>query len=222
MEKRLQEHQKSSRPFADSRRIFLRDGKLFREGEILRQPDLAATLAPPPEEWAARVLRRRNRPAHRGRHAGASRTDHAGRSPRIRGERARAAARKLSRLRDYFDAASLRRGAVLIEMLNILEGFDLKKLQPFSSEYYHLLVETMRRAYADRAEYHGRRRFRAGPDRGNDRQGLRGAAAEHDQTDRASPSSEIGAGKPPGTSRPRPRISRLSMRRETRSRTPTR
>ena len=45
--------------------------------------------------------------------------------------------------------------AVLIEMLNILEGFDLQKLHPFSSEYYHLLVEAMRRAYADRAEYMG-------------------------------------------------------------------
>ena len=37
-------------------------------------------------------------------------------------------------------------GAVLIEMLNILEGFDLQKLHPFSSEYYHLA----RRGHATR------------------------------------------------------------------------
>src|SRR4051812_17485369 len=45
MEKRLQDHQDILRPFADSRRIFVRDGKLFREGDVLRQPELAATLA---------------------------------------------------------------------------------------------------------------------------------------------------------------------------------
>src|SRR5256885_16972429 len=46
-------------------------------------------------------------------------------------------------------------GAVLLEMLNVLEGFDLKKLGPLSADYYHLLIEAMRRAYADRAEYFG-------------------------------------------------------------------
>lgn len=45
MEKRLQDNEKTLSPFEDSRRIFLRDGKLYREGEILRQPELAATLA---------------------------------------------------------------------------------------------------------------------------------------------------------------------------------
>lgn len=45
MEKMLQDNQKTLSPFEESRRIFLRDGKLYREGEILRQPELAATLA---------------------------------------------------------------------------------------------------------------------------------------------------------------------------------
>src|SRR6266567_1651152 len=43
-EKRLEDHQTILSPFADSRRVFLREGKLYREGEILRQPELAATL----------------------------------------------------------------------------------------------------------------------------------------------------------------------------------
>src|SRR5205807_9074789 len=46
-------------------------------------------------------------------------------------------------------------GAVLIEMLNILEGYDLKKMDSASSERYHFMTEAMRRAFADRAEYMG-------------------------------------------------------------------
>ena len=46
-------------------------------------------------------------------------------------------------------------GAVLIEMLNILEGYDFKKMDAASSDRYHLMTEAMRRAFADRAEYMG-------------------------------------------------------------------
>jgi len=46
-------------------------------------------------------------------------------------------------------------GTILVEMLNILEGFDLRKMGHNSAQYMHLLTETMRRAYADRAEYLG-------------------------------------------------------------------
>jgi gamma-glutamyltranspeptidase/glutathione hydrolase len=46
-------------------------------------------------------------------------------------------------------------GVVLIEMLNILEGYDLKDTDWASSERYHLTTEAMRRAFADRAEYMG-------------------------------------------------------------------
>ena len=46
-------------------------------------------------------------------------------------------------------------GTVLVEMLNILEGFDLKEYGHNSALYLHLLTESMRRAYADRARYLG-------------------------------------------------------------------
>jgi gamma-glutamyltranspeptidase/glutathione hydrolase len=44
-------------------------------------------------------------------------------------------------------------GIVLITMLNILSQFDLQELSPVTRK--HLLVEAMRRAYRDRAEYLG-------------------------------------------------------------------
>jgi gamma-glutamyltranspeptidase/glutathione hydrolase len=46
-------------------------------------------------------------------------------------------------------------GFLVLEMLNILEGFDIKALGHNSGEYLHLLVEAKRIAFADRAAYLG-------------------------------------------------------------------
>jgi gamma-glutamyltranspeptidase/glutathione hydrolase len=46
-------------------------------------------------------------------------------------------------------------GVALIEMLNILEGFDLEESGANAAATYHLLTEAMRRAFADRALYLG-------------------------------------------------------------------
>jgi len=46
-------------------------------------------------------------------------------------------------------------GTVLVQMLNILEGFNLKEIGHNSALYLHLLTEAMRRAYADRANFLG-------------------------------------------------------------------
>jgi gamma-glutamyltranspeptidase / glutathione hydrolase len=46
-------------------------------------------------------------------------------------------------------------GVALIQMLNILEGFDLKASGVGSAQTIHLVAESMRRAYADRAQHLG-------------------------------------------------------------------
>jgi len=46
-------------------------------------------------------------------------------------------------------------GVALVQMLNILEGFDLKEIGHNSALYLHLVTESMRRAYADRANFLG-------------------------------------------------------------------
>jgi gamma-glutamyltranspeptidase/glutathione hydrolase len=46
-------------------------------------------------------------------------------------------------------------GTCLVEMLNILENFDLKKRGRWSPETLHLMIEAMRRAYRDRAAFLG-------------------------------------------------------------------
>lgn len=46
-------------------------------------------------------------------------------------------------------------GITLVQMLNILEGFDLTAVGHNTGDYLHLLTESMRRAYANRAEHLG-------------------------------------------------------------------
>ncbi|WP_299975831.1 gamma-glutamyltransferase [uncultured Pseudoteredinibacter sp.] len=46
-------------------------------------------------------------------------------------------------------------GVHLIQMLNVLEAYDLKLMGHNSAEYLHTLTETMRRAYADRSQHLG-------------------------------------------------------------------
>jgi gamma-glutamyltranspeptidase/glutathione hydrolase len=198
MEKRLQDNEKTLSPFEDSRRIFLRDGKLYREGEILRQPELAATLARlqkkgPREFYEGETARLIAEDMER-HHGLITRGDLRGYTPKERTP-LRGSYRGFGIISMPPPSAG---GAVLLEMLNILEGFELKKLQPFSSEYYHLLVEAMRRAYADRAEYLGDADFGPVPIEGM----IDKAYAERQRStinpERASSSSEISAGKPAG------------------------
>src|ERR1700722_7559994 len=50
-------------------------------------------------------------------------------------------------------------GVCLVEMLNVLENYDLKKMGRWSPETLHMMIETMRRAYCDRAYYLGDQDF---------------------------------------------------------------
>ena len=184
--------------YEDSRRIFLRDGKLYREGETLRQTDLAATFARlqkhgPREFYEGETARLIAEDMER--HGGLiTRDDLLGYTPKERVP-----------LRGNYRGHEIismpppsSGGAVLIQMLNILEAFDLKKLGPFSSESYHLLVEAMRRAYADRAEYMGDTDFARVPIEGMIEKSYAERQRSTIDPERASSSSEIRAGKPSG------------------------
>jgi gamma-glutamyltranspeptidase / glutathione hydrolase len=198
LEGALTDNQSLLSPYAESRRIFLRDGKLYREGEILRQPELAATLG--------RLQKKGPREFYEGETAHLLADDmqrHGGLM--TRDDLSRYTPKERVPLRGSYRGYEIismpppsSGGAVLIEMLNILEGFDLKKLNPLSSDYYHLLIEAMRRAYADRAEYMGDTDFVRVPINGL----IDKAYAERQRStinlERASSSSEIRAGKPAG------------------------
>ena len=44
-------------------------------------------------------------------------------------------------------------GAVVLEMLNLLEGYDIGSLKPNSAEYLHLLIEAKKAAFRDRDDF---------------------------------------------------------------------
>ena len=83
-------------------------------------------------------------------------------------------------------------GTALIEMLNILENFDLKKSGRYSAETLHVIVEAMRRAYLDRARHLGDPDFTKIPvSRLTSKEHARSLAANI-LPDRASSSVELG------------------------------
>jgi gamma-glutamyltranspeptidase / glutathione hydrolase len=137
----------------ESAQIFLRDGQVPETGALIRQPDLAETL-----RWIAKA-------GHQGFYGGslARRL--------VEGMRAAGGIWRLEDLAQYeivereplrghyrgMDVVSApppsSGGVVLIEALNILAGYDLQAMD--AATRTHVVVEAMRRAYRDRAEYLG-------------------------------------------------------------------
>lgn len=132
---------------------FSKNGEPYRPGEILRQPDLARTL---------------------------ERIRDLGRDGFYKGETARLIVAEMQRGGGIITEEDLARyeaverppvrgtyrgyeiismpppssgGVALIQMLNILEGYDLRAMGHNSPAYIHHVVEAMRRAFRDRARY---------------------------------------------------------------------
>src|SRR5437867_4957875 len=50
-------------------------------------------------------------------------------------------------------------GPMMIEVLNVLEGFDLKKMGQNSTEYIHTVTEALKLGFADRVRFYGDPKF---------------------------------------------------------------
>jgi gamma-glutamyltranspeptidase/glutathione hydrolase len=184
--------------YEDSRRIFLNGGRFFNEGDTLRQTDLAATFA--------RMQRGGVREFYEGETARLIAADMKRHDGLITLDDMKAYVPKervpLETTYRGYKVISMpppsSGGAVLIEMLNILEGYDLRAMQSSSSERYHVITEAMRRAYADRAEYMGDTDFVKVPIAGliDKRYAERQRASIN--AERASTSAEVRAGRPTG------------------------
>ena len=140
--------------FPESKRIFLRDGNYYQPGELFKQPELARTLerlAKDPDEFYHGAMARELAAAiHKGgglvTAADLAAYEVKEREP-IRGS---------YRGYDIISAPPPSSGGVaLVEILNILEGYDLAKFGNRSAETIHLEAEAFRRAFYDRAEFMG-------------------------------------------------------------------
>src|SRR2546430_4845742 len=139
--------------FPESRRIFQRDGNYYKAGEILRQPELASVLeriAKDPEDFydgaMARELAAFIQKGGRLITAG----DHFQYEVKER-EAVRGTYRGFEIISAPPPSSG---GTALIEILNILEGYDLAKYGR-SARAMHLTLEAFRRAFFDRAELLG-------------------------------------------------------------------
>jgi gamma-glutamyltranspeptidase/glutathione hydrolase len=88
-------------------------------------------------------------------------------------------------------------GVHLIEILNILEGFPLRESGAESAATLHLLIEAMKPAYADRAEYLGDPAFVKVPVGGLTAKSYAAELRKAIDPARARPAQSIRAGKPP-------------------------
>ncbi len=139
--------------FDNFRRTFLINGKAPVEGQIFRNPDLAATyekianggrdvfykgvVANAIDGYARRTgmyLRKADLATHRSTWITPISTTYRG--------------------YNVHELPPNGQGIAVLQMLNIVEGFDLKSLGHNSADYLHLLVEAKKLAFEDRAKYY--------------------------------------------------------------------
>jgi gamma-glutamyltranspeptidase / glutathione hydrolase len=146
---------RSLRESPESRRIYLKDGQFFEPDEKLIQKDLAWTLKIIREQGADGFYRgavaKKIAAVYAQHGSWITGKDLTGYQPKFRNP-LRGSYRGYEVITMSPPSSG---GTVLLEMLNTLEGFDLTNLGAASSKTIHLVAETMRRAFRDRAELMG-------------------------------------------------------------------
>ena len=147
-------HDEGLAKFAESRRIFQRNGDFYKAGDIFRQPDLAHTLeriAEHPDDFYHGALAREIAAALQ-KGGGLITADDLSHYEVKEREPVRGTYRGYEVISAPPPSSG---GTVLIESLNILEGYDLERMQDRSAQSIHYTVEAFRRAFFDRAEFMG-------------------------------------------------------------------
>ena len=172
------------------------DGSLYRAGEIMRQPDLAWTLA--------RIARDGADGFYKGPVAARFAADMAAnggiitladlaayrpvwRQPLVGSYRG---------LQVVTAPPASAGGATLLNMLNILENFDLKASGAGSAQSLHVMAETMKLGYADRYRFLGDTDFVSVPLKGFIAKDYAKIRAAQIDPARAKPAAALGAGDP--------------------------
>jgi len=140
--------------FADSKRIFQNNGHGWHQGDVFKQPELARTLeriAADPEEFYRGAM------AHE-----IADFIHAGGGIVTAQDLERYEVKEREPVHGTYRGLEIisapppsSGGATLLEALNILEGFDMSRAGAGSARSIHLLAESYRRAFMDRALFMG-------------------------------------------------------------------
>jgi gamma-glutamyltranspeptidase/glutathione hydrolase len=151
----LKSVQRSMQKYPASVAAFTRNGVPYEAGETLKQPDLAKTLD--------RISAQGPAGFYEGETAMLVEKEMAANGGLITRQDLKnyAAVRRAPMKGTYrgYDVISMpppsSGGVALVEMLNVLEGYDLKAMGFSSASQVHLMAEAMKRAYADRAQFIG-------------------------------------------------------------------
>src|SRR5262249_7599017 len=135
--------------------IYLRDGRFYEAGDLFVQPDLAATLK--------RIQEQGYREFYEGKTAQLILHDMeenggflTARDLKENSASVREPLRVYYRGFDIITSPPPSSGGItILEILNLLELYNIRDLGFHSAAEIHLLVESMKRAYADRLQYVG-------------------------------------------------------------------
>lgn len=150
---RMRPHEETLSRDPETSRVFLRNKKIYEVGERLIQPDLAKTLA--------RLRTHGPREFYEGETARLIVSDMKQNGGLITSKDLReyepTIRKPLHGTYRGYEIITMSPpssgGVALIQMLNMLETFDLASKGHYSSDYFHTLVEVMKRAFADRAAF---------------------------------------------------------------------
>jgi len=174
---------KALREHPSAGKTFLKDGRVYDPGEILKNPDYANTLT---------VLNEQGEDAfYRGEiatkivdyskvHGGLFEIED------FQNHENMVYAPISTSYRGYtvYETAPVSQGAIVLEELNILEGFGLKAFGPDSPDSLHLMVEAKKIAFSDRIKYFGDPDFVKNPLKGILSKDYAGKAMEHIRMDK--------------------------------------
>lgn len=183
------------KPFAESHRIYQRNGRFYEMDERFVQPELAATFA---------RIKSNPRDFYEGETAKLIAADMKANGGIITLEdlktyeaTVRVPLRTTYRGHEILTMPPPSSGGIaLMEMLNMLEPYDLQSMGWHSAQYMHTVVEVMRRAFADRAKFLGDTDFVKVPVSVLTSRAFADARRLTIDPNRASTSREIGAGDP--------------------------
>ncbi len=191
-------YEKNLSKYEESKRVFLNGGKFYDEGDLFKQPDLAATLA--------RIEKDGAKGFYEGKTAQLIADDMKRNNGLITLEdlknykpKERVPIRGTYRGHEIISMPPPSSGGiVLIQVLNMLENYDIKNIGWASAEKYHLLTESLRRSFADRAEFMGDPDFSDIPAAQLITKSYALNRTKSINPDLASDSSKIGHGEPIG------------------------
>lgn len=181
---------------ASKTKFFKQDGSSYLTGEIFKQPDLAKTLQLVADNGAAGFYTgetARLIESEMQKHGGLiSYEDLANYQAVIRQP-----VHGTYRGFDVYSMSPPSSGGVhIVQILNMLEQYPITEYGHNSAQTIHLMAETMRRAYADRARYLGDSDFIKVPLKGLISKSYAKVLVNNIELNKATPSVEIKAGNP--------------------------